>query len=96
MLTIIIVPYNLCHKFITQLTHKLRVSTTFEMENIINSLKSKDSHGYDEISTQLLRISSPFITARLNYICNKVVTKGIFPDKLKFSIIMPLCKKGNE
>jgi hypothetical protein len=73
-----------------------RISTNFEMEKIIKFFKSKDSHGYDEISTKLLRINSPFISSHLNYICNKVVTKGIFPDKLKFSIIMPLYKKGNE
>jgi hypothetical protein len=51
--------------------------------------KSKDSHGYDEISTKLLKISSPLISSPPNYICNKVLTKGIFPDRLKFSTIKP-------
>jgi len=73
-----------------------RISTTSEMEKIIKSLKSMDSHGYNEISTKLLRISSLFISSHLNNICSKVVTKGIICDKLKFSIIMPLYKKGNE
>jgi len=31
-----------------------------------------------------------------NYICNKVLTKGIFPDGLKFSTTKPLSKKGNK
>jgi len=73
-----------------------RISTTSEKEIIIKSLKSKDSHAYDEISTNLLRISSPFTSSHLNNICSKVVTKGIILDKLIFCIIMPLYKKGNE
>ena len=77
-------------------TKSKRISTTSEMEKIIRSLKSKDSHGYNEISTTLLRISSSFISSHLNNICSEVVTKGIIPDKLTFSIIMPLYKKGNE
>jgi hypothetical protein len=62
----------------------------------MKSFKSKDSHGYDEISTKILKISSPFISSPLNYICNKVLVKGIFPDRLKFSILKPLYKKGSK
>ena len=54
---------------------------------MIKSLKSKDSHGYDEIPTQLLKISPPFISSPLNCIHNKVLTKGIFTDRLKLFII---------
>jgi hypothetical protein len=32
----------------------------------------------------------------LNYICNKALSKGIFPDRLKYSIIKPLYKKGSK
>jgi hypothetical protein len=46
-------------------------ATTKEIENIIKSLKSKNSRGYDEISVKILKVSSPFITAPLNYICNR-------------------------
>lgn len=70
-------------------------TTTKEIE-IIKSLRAKDSHGYDEISTKTLNISSPFIISPLNYICNKVIFKGIFPHRLKFSIIKPLYKNGNK
>ena len=71
-------------------------TTTKEIDEIIKSLKVKDSHGYDEISTKILKISSPFIISPLNYICNKALFKGIFPDRLKFSVIKPLYKKGNK
>jgi len=32
----------------------------------------------------------------LNYVCNETVSTGILPDRLKYSIINPLYKKGNE
>jgi hypothetical protein len=77
-------------------TFQCKPITTTEIENIIKTLKPKNSYGYDEISTKLLKITAPFISSPLNYICNKVLTKGIFADKLKYSIIKPLYKKGNK
>jgi len=59
-------------------------------------LKSEDSHGHDEISTKFLKISFPLISSSQNYICNKVLIKGISPDRLKISIIKPLYKKRNK
>jgi hypothetical protein len=44
---------------------------------------------------KILKISSPFITSPLNYIYNKALSKGIFPDILKFSLIKFLYKKGS-
>jgi hypothetical protein len=75
-------------------TFQSKPTTTTETENITKTLKPKNSYGYDEISTILLKITAPFISSPLNYTCNKVITKGIFPDRLKFSIIIkPLYKK---
>jgi len=71
-------------------------TTTTEIENIVKTLKPKNSYGYNEISTKLLKITASFISLPLNYTCNKVLTKGIFPDRLKCSIIKPLYKKGNK
>ena len=53
-------------------------TSTKEIEKIINSLQSKNSHGYDEISMKILKISSPFISSPLCYICNKAISTGIF------------------
>jgi len=41
---------------------------------------------YDEISSKLQKITAHFISSPLNYTRNKVITKGIFPDTLKFTI----------
>jgi len=58
-------------------TFQSKPTTTSEIENIIKTLKPKNSYGYDEISNKLLKISVPFISSPLNYICNKVITKGV-------------------
>ena len=69
---------------------KLKNTTTVEIEKIIKELKSKRSCGYDEI----LKISSPFIVLPLTYICNRMLSTGTFPDRLKYSEIKPIYKKG--
>jgi len=59
-------------------------------------LKPKNSSGYDGISTKLLKISSPFITSPLIHICNKSISSGTFPDRLKCAVVKPLFKKGEK
>jgi hypothetical protein len=41
------------------------------------------------------KLITPFITSPLTYICNKSLSSGIFPSRLKFSEIKPLHKKGD-
>jgi hypothetical protein len=38
---------------------------------MIESLKSKNSHGYDEIPMKILKVSTPFIVSPLTYIYKK-------------------------
>jgi hypothetical protein len=75
---------------------KFSNTSTREVERIIISLQSKSSHGYNEISTKILKVSAPFISSPLNYICNESLSTGIFPTCLKFSMIKPLYKKGDK
>jgi hypothetical protein len=42
-----------------------KFSTTKEIENIIKSLKLKNSHGYDEISSKILCSGSPSLVQRV-------------------------------
>ena len=56
----------------------------------------KNSHGYNEISIELLKISATCMCLPLTYICDKSVLSGIVPDHLKFSIIKPIHKKGDR
>jgi hypothetical protein len=50
-----------------------KCTTTKEVEQVIKSLKTKNSCGYDEISTKILKISCPFISSPINYTCNKML-----------------------
>ena len=61
--------------------------STKEISSIIKSIKTKNTHGYDRVSTKILKISSNYITSLLTYICNKIISTGTFPDRLKFSIV---------
>ena len=70
--------------------------TTEEIEQIIKSLKTKNSYGYDEIFTKILKISCPFISSPINYICNKMLFWGVFPDGLKYATIKPLHKNEDR
>jgi hypothetical protein len=69
--------------------------TPQEIFSIIRSIQTKNSSSYDEISTKLLKISANHTCSPLIYICNTSVLTGIFPDRLKYSTIKPLHKKGD-
>jgi len=43
--------------------------------------------------TKILKINSSFIVSPLTYICNRILSTGTFPDRLKFSEIQPTYKK---
>ena len=73
-----------------------RSFSTNEIISIIKSLKTKNSFGYDEISPRILKLSANYIASSITYICNKVISTGIFPDRLKYSIVIPIFKKGNN
>ena len=62
----------------------------------IKSPKTKNSYEYDEISTKILKISCPFISSPINYICNKMLFWGVFTYRLKHTIIKPLNKNDES
>ena len=85
---------NLLNKPIPSI--RFKNTSTKEIERIINSLKTKESSGYDEISTKILKKSAPFISSPLSYIFNKSMLAGTFPNRLKYAIVKPLFKKGDR
>jgi hypothetical protein len=52
--------------------------------------------GMIEIPIQILKLSGPFIISPLTYICNKFLSSGGFPERLKFAIIRPVYSKGDK
>jgi hypothetical protein len=67
-----------------------------EINKIIDSLKSKNASGYDEITTNIIKISKPFIISPIINICNKMLNQGSYPARLKFSLIRPIYKSGDR
>ena len=63
---------------------------------IIQELKTKNSFGYDNISTKLLKCVSHILIPPLTLIINQSLTTGIFPSPLKVARVIPLFKKDNE
>ena len=91
-------PLNYLHSAFPQpfATIKLKHTTTAEIEEIIKELKDKNSSGYDEITTKISKTNSPFIISSLTHIGNKMLSTGTFPDRLKYSEIKPIYKKGDK
>jgi len=66
------------------------------MSKIITELKHKNSCGYDKVTTRILKTVSPFIVSPLTHICNRMLSTGTFPDRLKYSEMKPIYKKGDK
>ena len=79
-----------------------QINSTFTFKNIdeiivkktINNLPTKNSCGYDDISSKLLKVIAPVIIKPLTLLINQVLNTGIFPDKLKIAKVIPIYKKG--
>jgi hypothetical protein len=70
--------------------------TKGEIISIICSLKSKNSSGYDGISSNMLKLCRMAISEPFSYICNMSNMTGVSPDRLKYAVIKPLYKKGDK
>jgi hypothetical protein len=68
--------------------------TEGEIRGIINSMKPKNSLGYDGISTKILKLCGSQISKPLSFIINKSIKTGVFPERLTYAVITPLHKKG--
>jgi hypothetical protein len=66
------------------------------INKIINSPTSKTSHVYNGISDKILKAFAPFILSPLTYTFNKGLSSGIFADRLKYSEVKQLFKKGEK
>ena len=75
---------------------KWKHASTHEINKIIESLKTKNSCGYDEIPIKILKLSTPYILSLLTFLCNKSLSTGIFPERLKYAQIRPIYKKGDR
>ena len=75
---------------------RFQVQTQDEIMKILTSLRTKDSSGFDGISTKFLRFLAPSLISPLTLIINQSLVTGIFPTKLKIAKVAPLHKKGHS
>ena len=61
--------------------------TEAEIKSIISSLKPKNSSGYDEITSKIIKSSASIVSFPLSYIYNFSLHTGIFPDRLKIAVV---------
>jgi hypothetical protein len=89
-------PLDYLHKVFSQPFPQMQLKSTSinELKEIIKSLKTKDSCVYDETSNKILKVSMPFIVSPLTYTCNKSLSMGEFPARLKYAEVRPLFKSG--
>lgn len=74
----------------------LQETSKEEVSKIIISLKNKRSVGWDEVPINLIKASVNVISEPLALIINQCLSLGSFPDKLKFSQVYPIFKKGSR
>jgi len=59
-------------------------------------IKPKNSSGYDEITSKIIKSYPSLISIPLTYIYNYSLHTGIFPDCLKMAVVKPLYEKGDK
>ena len=77
-------------------TFKFKLVTTKDVLEVINSLKCKNSSGFDNISNNMVKIIKDLLSPALAVIINQSITTGTFPEKLKTAKVLPLFKKGDK
>lgn len=69
---------------------------TAEIKRIIVSLKNSKSSGYDNTPADLYKFAVDILCEPIANICNLCMSRGVFPEALKKSIVIPIHKAGNR
>jgi hypothetical protein len=74
--------------------------TEKEICEINKSLNWRNSCGCDEVLSRIVKLSMPFISSPLIYICNRMLSMGTFPTHVSYMFkiltILLIFKKGNK
>ena len=70
--------------------------TTNEFETAFNSIKINKASGFDDITSNVVKLSFNELAAPLFHICKNSLKCGIFPDDMKIAKIKPLHKSGEK
>lgn len=69
------------------------IITTSEITEHIKKLKLKAACGQDNISNEMLKLSSPYIIQALANLFNLILSSGDFPETWAEGLITPIYKK---
>lgn len=69
--------------------------TGTEILNMGQSINSNSAAGLDELHTKAMKSALPFLLIPITYLINLSFSTGIYPNKLKNTIIIPIHKKGD-
>ena len=70
--------------------------TDDELNEAVQTLQTKKSSGYGEISSNVIKHFSPSVFESMRYIFNLSIEKSIFPDQLKIAKVTPLFKRDDN
>ena len=76
-----------------KLSFGLQTVSVNHVKNIIRKLKPKKSCGFDELSSELLKMGADVLSEPLTKIINKSIEDGRFPEDWKVAKVCPLHKK---
>ena len=62
-------------------------TTVLEIRQLIGSLKTKDSSGYDQVSNRMLKHWCDAIYIPLTMLCNKSIETRVFPTCMKLAFV---------
>ncbi|XP_039299150.1 uncharacterized protein LOC120354991 [Nilaparvata lugens] len=82
--------YHQCRSFFIEPT------TDNEILKVISNLKNKKSSGFDKFNILLIKRIALYIAPVLTHIFNLSFSKGVFPEMLKMSVVIPIFKKKNS
>ena len=92
---------NITHTYQHYLVNKHNMTFEFtsvnetDIHTIIRNLGSKNSAGYDGLSSKLLKALAPVLIKPITLLINQSLRSGTFPDKLKMGKIIPIYKKDD-
>ena len=76
---------------------KFSNTTSEEVENLINNMRTNTAVGYDQIPTRIIKDLAPILSVTLCELINLSFAKSVFPRALKHAIVRPIYKnKGTE
>ena len=84
------------------LTHNYDIELNFTevnddiILNIINKLPNKNSCGFDNLSTKIIKALKDSLIKPLTLIINQILNTDVFPSQLKIAKVIPIFKKDDN